>query len=144
MELNYHELREAHLPQIETIVDGHYSRQFSWDKKKLRDEMKVARFFGATDREGQLLAFVAVAERGGALEATVLASRRENQGKGIMAGLLTWLIASQKQEAEVWLEVHEANLNARNLYRKLGFKEVGKRPGYYSDQSAAILCTRIC
>jgi ribosomal-protein-alanine N-acetyltransferase len=31
----------------------------------------------------------------------------------------------------VYLEVRESNLEARNLYKKKGFLEAGKRPGYY-------------
>ena len=33
----------------------------------------------------------------------------------------------------IWLEVRPSNLAARNLYKKTGFKEFGKRPQYYQD-----------
>lgn len=37
------------------------------------------------------------------------------------------------------LEVAEDNLSAISLYRKMGFNEVGKRPGYYENKKTAIL-----
>ena len=33
----------------------------------------------------------------------------------------------------VWLEVRPSNIVAKNLYRRLGFEELGRRPGYYRD-----------
>ena len=33
--------------------------------------------------------------------------------------------------ASLWLEVRQGNQRARDLYRQLGFAEVGLRPGYY-------------
>jgi ribosomal-protein-alanine N-acetyltransferase len=33
----------------------------------------------------------------------------------------------------IWLEVRPSNTAARRLYRKTGFKEIGKRPQYYPD-----------
>lgn len=34
---------------------------------------------------------------------------------------------------QIWLEVRVSNRTARNLYRKVGFEEVGLRPRYYRD-----------
>jgi [ribosomal protein S18]-alanine N-acetyltransferase len=45
-----------------------------------------------------------------------------------------------------FLEVEEANLPARQLYRRAGFREVGRREGYYSDpagkRTAALVLRR--
>src|SRR5262249_14613116 len=37
----------------------------------------------------------------------------------------------------VFLEVDEGNVSARALYRRAGFREVGRRPGYYSNGQTA-------
>jgi ribosomal-protein-alanine N-acetyltransferase len=45
----------------------------------------------------------------------------------------------------VFLEVDEENEPARRLYQRAGFREVGRRPGYYSqgrEQAAAALVLR--
>jgi len=37
----------------------------------------------------------------------------------------------------VFLEVDEGNMPARKLYQRAGFREVGRRPGYYSEGKGA-------
>ena len=45
-------------------------------------------------------------------------------------------VASQQKIPRIILEVRPSNLNAVNLYQKLGFEEIGVRKGYYpADQS---------
>ena len=39
----------------------------------------------------------------------------------------------------VFLEVSEVNVPAKNLYKKLGFVETGKRPKYYNGLDAIIM-----
>ena len=34
--------------------------------------------------------------------------------------------------SRIVLEVNEHNIAARNLYRRAGFRQVGRRPGYYA------------
>lgn len=49
-------------------------------------------------------------------------------------GIATALISQEVgRSAEVFLEVRESNLAAQELYRKLGFLEVGRRPKYYQS-----------
>ena len=41
-------------------------------------------------------------------------------------------LAREASAARVFLEVRESNQAARGLYSKLGFRETGSRPAYYS------------
>jgi ribosomal-protein-alanine N-acetyltransferase len=59
--------------------------------------------------------------------------------KGFAEKLMRLFLMEMVPPHEVWLEVHEKNLSALNLYRKLGFKEVSTRPNYYKDGGSAIL-----
>ncbi|HLY16056.1 MAG TPA: GNAT family N-acetyltransferase [Bryobacteraceae bacterium] len=43
----------------------------------------------------------------------------------------------------LWLEVRETNLNARNLYKSLGFIEAGSRPSYYSDSGEGAIVMNV-
>jgi len=54
---------------------------------------------------------------------------------GIGNALLRELIRRVQNEAAtaILLEVRESNRPARRLYEKHGFREVGRRPGYYPD-----------
>lgn len=62
---------------------------------------------------------------------------RSHQGRGIGARLLAlWLkrlCAAGQQRC--LLEVRASNAPALRLYRKLGFSEIGRRPGYYPAES---------
>ena len=63
-------------------------------------------------------------------------------------GLATALMVSvrRRRPGEFFLEVRESNLAARDLYRKLGFEEVGVRPGYYDhpEEAAIVMRVRSC
>ena len=45
----------------------------------------------------------------------------------------------ERKVKEVFLEVRESNFPAIKLYYKLGFKEIGRRKGYYKGEDALIM-----
>ena len=55
--------------------------------------------------------------------------------RGIGTKLVGALISRARSEAAaaILLEVRESNLAARGLYERQGFREVGRRRGYYAD-----------
>jgi ribosomal-protein-alanine N-acetyltransferase len=53
--------------------------------------------------------------------------RRQGIGRNLLASLL------RAAPGAVFLEVRESNRAARNIYKSMGFKEVGLRPGYYEN-----------
>jgi len=57
------------------------------------------------------------------------AQRRRGLGRALVVHLMA-LLADRGVRA-VYLEVRESNDAARCLYRQLGFRDVGRRPGYY-------------
>jgi ribosomal-protein-alanine N-acetyltransferase len=61
--------------------------------------------------------------------AVARAHRRQGLGRQLMDAVLRRL-HGQRSEA-LFLEVDETNRPAIALYRRLGFREVGKRPAYY-------------
>ena len=67
--------------------------------------------------------------------------RRRRIGEALLLALLDVAIARQAREAT--LEVRLSNVAARRLYEKFGFKPVGIRPRYYSDnrEDALIMTT---
>ena len=71
------------------------------------------------------------------------AHRRRGVGRALVARLLA-LLADRGVEA-VYLEVRESNNAARRLYQQLGFRDVGRRPGYYRRplEDAVVLRTAI-
>ena len=67
--------------------------------------------------------------------------RRRGIGEHLLLALLDLAVARRAREAT--LEVRLSNLPARRLYEKYGFKPVGIRPRYYSDngEDALIMTT---
>ena len=53
---------------------------------------------------------------------------------------------SARSTGDMLLEVRESNLEARNLYKKIGFVEEGRRPGYYETppETAIVMRLRKC
>ena len=66
--------------------------------------------------------------------------RRRRIGERLLLGLLD--LALDREAREATLEVRLSNLPARRLYEKYGFRPVGIRPRYYSDnQEDALIMT---
>lgn len=53
--------------------------------------------------------------------------RRQGVGRDLLVGLLA------EVRGAIFLEVRESNQAARNIYKSMGFKEVGNRPAYYEN-----------
>lgn len=59
------------------------------------------------------------------------AHRRQKIGERLLVALIDE--AMKRGARWITLEVRKSNLGAQALYRKYGFKEIGTRKGYYSD-----------
>ena len=73
-----------------------------------------------------------------------LAVAPDRRRRGIARRLLAEGLAQARElgAALAWLEVRTSNLAAQALYESFGFREVGRRPGYYEDtREDAILLT---
>jgi len=75
------------------------------------------------------------------LSVAVAASRR---GKGLARQLLDLNLRrlAGLGARTVFLEVDEGNEPARRLYRRAGFREVGRREGYFPAGKAALILRR--
>lgn len=87
-----------------------------------------------------------IVSRRAADEAEILsvAVARPWQGRGLARRLLDLhlrRLAGLRLRA-VFLEVDEDNEPARRLYARAGFREVGRRPGYYSGGKSALVLRR--
>lgn len=66
----------------------------------------------------------------------------EHRGKGIGERLLRRVLTSGSL-GDVFLEVRESNERAKRLYERIGFENVGRRPGYYDDPPETAVIMRI-
>lgn len=64
----------------------------------------------------------------------------EHRGKGLAKALMAEIL---RGSGEFFLEVRESNSAARQLYRKLGFVEVARRPNYYESPSETAIVMKM-
>lgn len=110
---------------------------FNWDLQKISELSETVECWIDGD------ACVLIQSLGDTAEILLLATSPAGRRKGAMRALLTGLFGQLSQFREWWLEVHEKNLPAQQLYTQLGFQETGRRPRYYHDGGAAILMSRV-
>ena len=65
------------------------------------------------------------------------AFRRRGVGRRLVAAL------ASGHPGVLWLEVRESNLDARKLYKSLGFLEAGYRPAYYPDSGEGAIVMNV-
>ncbi len=137
-----HELRDN--PSAEYLV-LRYLPALNGSKEKNGLSRSIQRLFKAPQSDRNLLGyggFWMILEEA---HICTLAIRPEWRGRGLGELLLASLIerALGRQAEVVTLEVRVTNTKAQNLYQKYGFREVGRRKGYYSDnnEDALIMTT---
>jgi [ribosomal protein S18]-alanine N-acetyltransferase len=79
--------------------------------------------------QGEVAGFVVWSDAGGEGEIINLAVAPRFRNRGVARKLIEDVFAGGL--SELYLEVRESNAGARAFYRKNGFSELGKRPGYY-------------
>jgi ribosomal-protein-alanine N-acetyltransferase len=115
-----------------------------WTDGEFADLLEQPTVFGFVAREighgqespvGFVLARLAAGEGEILTLAVARAHRRQGLGWRLVDAVLRELHA-QRAEA-LFLEVDESNVAALALYRRFGFREVGKRPRYYQSEAGA-------
>ncbi len=133
---------------LEAILKAERKPSFLWDLAMVTELWPQCINYSAWDAEaestdGDWGALVLGQELASSFEILLLLTNPTKKRTGIMKNLLSEVVEdlSVNLKEEIWLEVHESNLAARNLYKNCSFVEVGSRPKYYSDGGNAILCS---
>ncbi|MDO5397330.1 MAG: ribosomal protein S18-alanine N-acetyltransferase [bacterium] len=107
-----------------------------WSEKAFEDEVnnKLAHYFIARDG-GKIVGYAGFWEVCGEGDITNIAVDAEYRRQHIGSMLIKALIkeAADMNTELLTLEVRRSNIAAQGLYKKYGFKEIGIRKGYYSD-----------
>lgn len=106
----------------------------SWSKDAIEKEMTnpVATYFVA-EQDQEIIGYGGLWLMADEAEIINIAVSPTCQGKGIGSQLLEALLNTAKScdAIQVFLEVRASNKPALSLYKKHGFKEIGRRKNYY-------------
>lgn len=121
-------IRPVHPSDVDTLVaiEGESFSRPHWHSE---DFLKYETWIAESNQ--QLVGFLVIREvYPGEREILNLAVARTYRRRGIATALLRRALSTG---GKVYLEVRESNFAAQNLYRKLGFEEIGQRPNYYQS-----------
>jgi [ribosomal protein S18]-alanine N-acetyltransferase len=113
----------------------------AWSETVFCRQLGFPGVFGLLHPSGGLILVRVVADDAEILTLAVLPEARRG---GIATALLheSGMIGAAMGASALFLEVSVANSAARALYTRTGFAPVGRRPGYYSDRSDALVLRR--
>ena len=127
----------------------------SWTAEQFAEAWRQDWFAGyGLFREGRLLGYITLCVLAGELEVLNIALSPEERGRGLSFPLMAHALCDTQEGGhrrakglppEGWetafLEVRAGNRPARALYARLGFRESGRRRGYYADGEDALVMT---
>lgn len=124
-------MREDDLDDVMSIEHATY--QFPWTRGIFRDCLHVGYCCWVFEENNHIEAYAVMSIGAGEAHLLTVVVDPANRGKGLGKMLVTHLlnIASTHGAETVLLEVRPTNQVAIQLYRNLGFNEVGVRPNYY-------------
>ena len=114
---------------------------FNWSEKTALEEMRLAKTLILKDPVQQSIkAFVTYRDYDDRFEISAIGSNPKHLKKGYAQNVLQALQANAAQRRlAIWLEVHENNQTAVNLYLKNGFTVLNSRKRYYPDGGHALV-----
>lgn len=112
----------------------------AWTERTMRDELGAVpdtRYYLVAQEEA-VVGYAGLAVVGDQGDIMTIAVSADRQGRGLGRALLTELIgeATRRGAVDLFLEVRHDNAPAKELYRKMGFVEIGVRRGYYNGADA--------
>jgi ribosomal-protein-alanine N-acetyltransferase len=145
MRLAIEAMRLEDLPVVQAIEQASFTSP--WPPNAYRSELETNRLasYLVVRVDGSIVAYggmwLMVDEAHITTFAVHPAWRRQRIGERLLLAFLD--LAMVRQAHEATLEVRLSNLAARRLYEKYGFRPVGLRPRYYSDdnEDALIMTT---
>src|SRR3954454_23246652 len=138
-------MRVEHLPEVQAIEKASFTSP--WPPHAYRSELEANRLahYVVVQVDDRVIAYGGIWLMVDEAHVTTFAVhplwRRRHVGDQLLLALLDVAVARRAHEAT--LEVRLSNLAARKLYEKFGFRPVGLRPRYYSDdgEDALIMTT---
>lgn len=132
---------ETHLDQLMAVMATSFDPSYgeAWSAVQLAGTLGLDASFArrALDRDGRAIGFALCRVAGPDVELLLVAVVPEARGQGLGRLLVeeSAAHAARLGATDLFLEVRENNLIARQLYDSLGFSEVGRRADYYAGNA---------
>lgn len=137
-------MEERHAPQAAELERRCFSKP--WSEQALLEECKnPSAVFLAAEEGDALLGYCGMHFAAGECYMDNLAVSPEHRREGVGTRLVLSLLQAAKEQGGEFLslEVRPSNAGAVALYEQLGFRVVGRRPGFYTaPREDALLLTR--
>ena len=141
--MEYLRMSQDHVLQIAQIEKMCFSSP--WSERSIESELTnpLALWLVAVDND-RVAGYVGSQSVMGEADMMNLAVDPEYRRMGVGNRLVEMLIDALSEEAvhSLTLEVRASNVGAISLYEKMGFQQVGRRPGYYSNPKEDALILR--
>ncbi len=128
-------MRQDDIPTVQAIERQVFLSP--WPKNAYNTELNQNRHasYLVLRCEGELVGYAGLWKVVSEAHVTTIGVRAEDQGKGYGKTLFAALIVRAYQLGAHWmtLEVRSTNLPAIAMYESFGFKAIGRRRGYYTD-----------
>lgn len=141
--MEYLRMSQDHVLQIAQLEKMCFSSP--WSERSIESELTnpLALWLVAVDND-RVAGYVGSQSVMGEADMMNLAVDPEYRRMGVGNRLVEMLIDALSEEAvhSLTLEVRASNIGAISLYEKMGFQQVGRRPGYYSNPKEDALILR--
>lgn len=116
-----------------------------WSEQLFLDSLKAGHHTWAVRDQDNILAYAVVSTVLDEAELLTICVAPTQQGQGLGHSLLSFILTELNKLAIMacFLEVRRSNHAAISLYKKLGFKQVGERAGYYQGEDALLFKAEI-
>lgn len=135
--VNFRVMQLEDIPDV--MVIEHESFSLPWTEQAFRSEMTMNHFarYLMMEVDGEAAGYAGMWTVVDEAHITNIALRTAYRGRKLGERLLHELLAMAGALGleRATLEVRVSNEIARNLYTKMGFREIGIRKGYYSDNN---------
>lgn len=134
--VNIQELTEEYIDDVYLV--GELSLHVAWSKSEIGKELnnKLAKYFISVI-DNKAVGFGGMWIIADEANVTNIAVHPDYRGKGLGKQILSSMIEYCKDNkvTDMTLEVRASNIVAQNLYSSFGFKEEGRRKGFYADNN---------
>lgn len=141
--IRYEPMNESHIAQIAKLETVCFSDP--WSENSIAPELKNPLSLWLVAMDGETIAgYVGSQAVMGEADMMNIAVAPDYRRQGIAENLINRLISALAEGGNhsLALEVRETNQAAISLYQKLGFTQVGYRPGYYRNPKEGALILR--